>query len=281
MGTAFLHYSASSVEQRTALKARLADLAHFYCDSTIDSHDFPMHKECFRAINRIQKNDDIITKPAKGSGVVLLNKSDYVDKMNDILYDQSKFKRLGSVSSNDSTTSIKLRLQKRLLHLVKADLMPKWIYDAIRPTGSQKPRTYDLPKTHKQGAPPRPILSMTGSSHHELGRWLAGLLQRWSGFRHIAFQIRLHLPRPSKIYTSTLMSSCVLLMCSTCSPTFPLMKLSKSVRKPSMANLILVAVGNLFRFCFLNTKKINDKIKITSKKGMQVTKRIDVKHTQN
>ena len=69
-----LHYSASSVEPRTALKARLADLAHLYCDST-------MHKECFRAINRLRKNDDIIiTEPDKGSGVVLLNKSIYVDK---------------------------------------------------------------------------------------------------------------------------------------------------------------------------------------------------------
>ena len=52
-----LHHSASSVEQRTALKARLADLAHLYSDSTIDSRDFTMHKECFRAINRLRKND--------------------------------------------------------------------------------------------------------------------------------------------------------------------------------------------------------------------------------
>ena len=36
---------------------------------------------------------------------------------------------------------------------------------------------YGLPKTHKEGIPLRPILSMTGSSHHELGKWLAGLLQ--------------------------------------------------------------------------------------------------------
>ena len=40
-----LHHSASSVEQRTALKARLADLAHLYCDSTIDSRDFIMQKK--------------------------------------------------------------------------------------------------------------------------------------------------------------------------------------------------------------------------------------------
>ena len=130
-----LHHSASFVEQRTALKARLADLSHLYCDSTIDSRDFIMHKECFRAINRLRKNDNIIiTKPDKGFGVVLLNKSDYIDKMNKILDDQSKFRRLGPVSSNDNTASIESRLQKRLLDLVKADLMPKWIYDAIRPT---------------------------------------------------------------------------------------------------------------------------------------------------
>ena len=85
-----LHHSATSVEQRTALKARLADLAHLYCDSTIDSRDFAM-QECFRAINRLRKNDNIIiTKPDKGFGDVLLNKSDYVDKMNEIfdVYDR-------------------------------------------------------------------------------------------------------------------------------------------------------------------------------------------------
>ena len=108
--------------QRTALKARLDDLAHLYCDSTIDSRDFTMNKECFRAINSLRKNDDIIiTKPDKGSGVVLLNKSDYVDKMNKILDDQSKFKTLGPVSSNDNTASIESRLQKRLLDLVTAN----------------------------------------------------------------------------------------------------------------------------------------------------------------
>ena len=124
-----LHHSASFAKQRTALKIGLADLAHLYCDSTIDSRDFTIHKEYFRAINRLRKNDDIIiTKPDKGSGVIHLNKSDYVDKMNEILDDQSKFKRLGPVSSNDNTVSIESRLQKRLLDLVKADLMPKWIY---------------------------------------------------------------------------------------------------------------------------------------------------------
>ena len=36
---------------------------------------------------------------------------------------------------------------------------------------------YSLPKTHKEGTLVRPILSVTCSSHHELGKWLDDLLQ--------------------------------------------------------------------------------------------------------
>ena len=137
----------------------------------MDSRDFTLHEECFRAINNLRKNDDIIiTKPDKGYGVVLLNKSDYVDKMNNIIHDQSIFKKLGPVSSNDNRASIESHLQKPLLDLVKADLMPKWIYDAIRPTGLQRSRLYGLLKTRKEGTPLRPILSVTGSFHHERGK---------------------------------------------------------------------------------------------------------------
>ena len=42
---------------------------------------------------------------------------------------------------------------------------------------------YGLPKTHKEGTSLRPSLSMIGSPHHELGKWLAGLLQPvWERF---------------------------------------------------------------------------------------------------
>ena len=102
---------------------------------------------------------------------------DYVNKMNKTLVDQSKFRRFGLVSSNDNTASITSRLQKRLHDLVTTDLMPRWLYDAIRPTGLQRSRIYGLPITHKESTPLRPILSMSDSSHHELGKWLIVILQ--------------------------------------------------------------------------------------------------------
>ena len=72
---------------------------------------------------------------------------------------------------------IESRLQKRLLKLLKSKLISEHTYQGMRPTGSQRPRMYRLPKTHKPNVLLRPILSMTGSAHHQLSKWLASLLQ--------------------------------------------------------------------------------------------------------
>ena len=64
-----------------------------------------------------------------------------------------------------------------LLQLKKECLISKQVYEAIRPTGSQRPRMYGLPKIHKKDVPLRPILSMTGSAQHQLAKWLTSLLQ--------------------------------------------------------------------------------------------------------
>ena len=97
--------------------------------------------------------------------------------MSEILDDQPKLKRLPPVFNNGNAASIESRLQKQMLDLVKAALMPKWMYDATLPIESlRRPNVWSA-ETHKEGTPLHPILSMTGSAHYELGRWLAGLLQ--------------------------------------------------------------------------------------------------------
>ena len=50
------------------------------------------------------------------------------------------------------------------------------VYDRIRPTGSQRPQMYGLPKIHKLCVPPRAILYMIGSAQHELAKWLSEAL---------------------------------------------------------------------------------------------------------
>ena len=81
-------------------------LAQAYCGSPIDIGDFFMKKEYFQAIKALRSNDEIlITKYDKGSGVVLMNKTDYISKMESILFEESKFKVLGPVHSNDNTAT--------------------------------------------------------------------------------------------------------------------------------------------------------------------------------
>ena len=134
-----------------------------------------MHKE--QAIKSLRSNEQIlITKPDKGSGVVILNKSDYIQKMGYILDDKTKFFNMGSVDQHDNTAKTEQKLQKRLLDLVNQKILTRDIYDRIRPTGSQRPRMYGLPKMHREDMPLRPILSMIGSSQHELAKWLSEVL---------------------------------------------------------------------------------------------------------
>ena len=86
----------------SALKAILSDLAHPYCGNLVDIGDFLILKECIQASISLRCNNNIhVTKPDKVSGVVVINKKDYISKMNFILQDSSKFDNLGPSSETD------------------------------------------------------------------------------------------------------------------------------------------------------------------------------------
>ena len=47
----------------------------------------------------------------------------------------------------------------------------------VRPTGSQCPKLYGLPKTHKEGYPTRPILNMINAPQYQVAKFLISGLQ--------------------------------------------------------------------------------------------------------
>ena len=93
-----------------------------------------------------------------------------------ILSDVTKFECLGPVNEFNNNVQNETKLQRCLLQSVKSDDLPKTVYEFIRPTGSQRPRMYGLPKIYKRDVPCRPILSMIGFAQHELAKFLAALL---------------------------------------------------------------------------------------------------------
>ena len=85
------------------LKVRFADLFQSFVNTSVDSHCFfflwglwqRVHLE---SAKQLKMNIDIVvTKSDKGAGVIILNRVDYIGKMNAILEDTNKFFKLGDV----------------------------------------------------------------------------------------------------------------------------------------------------------------------------------------
>ena len=122
-----------SSNELSCLKAKLSDLAHAYCGTPVDLGDFNMHKEHFHATKSFRCNEQIIiTKPDKGSGVVILYKSDYIKKMGSILEDKTKFFNMGGVHLHDNTAKNEQKLQKHLLDLTNQNFLARDVYDRAR-----------------------------------------------------------------------------------------------------------------------------------------------------
>ena len=169
-------YSLAVAANVAYLKALLADLARTFSNTTVDSQSFLLQRLHFESAKQLKINNDIVlSKPDKGAGVAILNRVDYLSKMDVILGDTDKFLKLGDLSFDD-TQRIENKLQKRFLELYKSKLIPKEIYEFIRPVDSQRPRMYGLPKIHKTSIPLRPILSMGHSAQHSLAKWLVDVL---------------------------------------------------------------------------------------------------------
>ena len=168
---------AVSNERREECKAALAHLSQQYANSRADTLNYPFGKKHFEVIKNLKRNKDIvITRPDKGKGVVVLKRSDYVEKMMSVLSQKDKFEKLGDVETCDRTLQQERALQAFLLKAYKKKDLSKEVYDRIRPVGSCRPRMYGLPKLHKVGIPIRPILSMVNAPQHQMAKWLVEIL---------------------------------------------------------------------------------------------------------
>ena len=129
------------------------------------------------ALKKLSKNKTIhITKPDKSRGVVLMNKSDYITRMDNILNDHTKFKKI-----TEDTYKILLRNEDKNNRLV-TQLFNKGIIcedekKTLYSSGSIPGSMYGLPKMHKPNFPLRPILSSIGTSNYKCSKYLVSVLK--------------------------------------------------------------------------------------------------------
>ena len=118
-----------------------------------------IHKEDLSILKNLQEDTDLhITKPDKSKGVVLLNKIDYLGKMNEILIDRSKF-LVESTDHFNLTLKIEDKVNRFIQKLKKLGIVTEEVYKKLYVTGSSPGILYGLVKTHKVDLPFRPILA--------------------------------------------------------------------------------------------------------------------------
>lgn len=124
-----------------------------------------------------QRDDIIITKPDKGSGVVIMDKAEYIRLLNKASIDDStKFVPISSERPKAKSWPPKyyhpLLDEEKLFNNAIKRILSKDAAELLLSQGSRLAHLYGLPKTHKKNLSVRPIVSSTGTYNFQLAKWL-------------------------------------------------------------------------------------------------------------
>jgi hypothetical protein len=136
-----------------------------------------------KTLSQIKKDKDIIvTRADKGNTTVILNRSDYLEKMAEILDDSDTYKKV-DVDPTPAITKIYDKLLKGFFFPLKSKSdKVKSTYKFLLSTNGAPPLLYGLPKLHKPPKMPcRPIVDFTPSPLRNLSNFLNSKLQPLSG----------------------------------------------------------------------------------------------------
>ena len=163
-----------------AIKEAAFDCLHNY-DPKIEQNLTTNEYTALKSL--LQDNEIIIQKSDKGNSVVLLNKADYLDRMNQLLSDKSKFLKLNIKEGRDYNYIInqEIKISKILRELKNKGAINDNDYQSMNPTGTQPSVLYGLSKVHKalvNNVPKlRPILSAINTPTYKLSQYLNKLLK--------------------------------------------------------------------------------------------------------
>ncbi|XP_073231504.1 uncharacterized protein [Porites lutea] len=145
--------------------------------STVQSASIPdnnLTKDEQQALKRPKNDNNIVILPAdKGRVTVVMDKTDYFDKMDALVNDKQTYEEL----KRDPTPALQRKLNSKILTLKKTDAIDTQRYYRLRCSVPQPPKLYGLPKLHKPGIPMRPIVSFCGSPTYQLSKYLTTILQ--------------------------------------------------------------------------------------------------------
>ena len=116
--------------------------------------------------------DCIILTPDKEVALVVMDKTDYIRKIRELLEDTNTYRPLNM----DPTIKQKGKLINILRRIQTESGIEDTTYRRMYPTGASSHKLYGLPKIHKENNPLRPIVLSRGSVAYGVAKELARIL---------------------------------------------------------------------------------------------------------
>ena len=168
----------------TACKAAIQNEAYGMLNDFDTKKEQNLLADEIEALKSLRSDKSIIIQRSdKGNSVVLINKVTYLQRMEELLSDTSKFSKVDVAPGKEYNHiwNQELRVRKALQNLVKNGAIKQDIYDKLAPTGSSPGVMYGLSKVHKplvDGFPKlRPILSAINTPTYKLAKFLVNIME--------------------------------------------------------------------------------------------------------
>ncbi|XP_044749738.1 uncharacterized protein LOC123310338 [Coccinella septempunctata] len=156
---------------RDTLRAKTTNIitSFLHRNKNVTNHSDQLYK----TTKEFLKTNDhlLVLNSDKGSVTVLMEKTDYLDRMYSIINTDS-FKRI----PKDPTATIQKKTNTIITTLEKRNIISKEQGRSMRTYNSISPRMYGNPKVHKNNFPMRPIVSDIQGPTIKLSRYVAQIL---------------------------------------------------------------------------------------------------------
>jgi len=114
----------------------------------------------------------IILKPDKSNKTIIMNKTEYDNKMGTMLNDTNTYTKL----KKDPTHTYQDKNNKLIKNWLENKYIDTVEYKKLLTHNAQPPKIYGLPKTHKKDTPMRPIVSSIQSPFYKLSKFLSNII---------------------------------------------------------------------------------------------------------
>ncbi|BHF60323.1 hypothetical protein SprV_0100328700 [Sparganum proliferum] len=121
------------------------------------------------ALGDRKADKDLVIVPAdKGRSTVVLDRTDYLQKAKGLLEDRQFY----VPCATNPVKALTREINAMVLALENSGAITPTDGCMARPQDTALARFYGLPKVHKDGAPPQPIVSLKGTPTYGLAKWL-------------------------------------------------------------------------------------------------------------